>query len=203
MACHRCGPVIWRGSHALWHVRPPKSIGLSRRVGRLDTRPRIGYGWGTVAVSGRHALDPKTTGAALRIPISRTNDSQYRSTTRDRGHAVWGWLGTIRVLPRTRHCEPTLWLSNDDNFLSSNDHRHVTGSRRPAINNSVKQISACHCGAIITALRQVQRVLLQNVQRDDVECFLMGSAQKQPWCLTGLVSLMPPHCAETPSITGP
>jgi hypothetical protein len=56
-------------------------------------------------------------------------------------------------------------------------------------------------GTTLIALREVQCVLLQDIQRDDIECFLMGSAQKQSWRLTSLVSLMPPHCAETPSIT--
>ena len=138
LAGHCCGYVIWRGPHAIRHVRSPKSIGLSRRVGGLDTRPRVGHGWGTAAVSGRHALDPQTTGAALRIPISRANDSQYRSTTRDRRHSFWGWLGAIRVLSGAGHSEPTLWLSEHDNFLSGNGRRHAAGRRPEAIKNSVK-----------------------------------------------------------------
>ena len=56
-------------------------------------------------------------------------------------------------------------------------------------------------GTTLIALREVQCVLLQDVQRDDIECFLMGCAQKQSRCLTRLMGLVPPHCTETPTIT--
>jgi hypothetical protein len=56
-------------------------------------------------------------------------------------------------------------------------------------------------GTTLAALREVQCVLLQDVQRDDIKCFLMGCAQKQSWCLAGLMGLVPPHCTKTPSIT--
>jgi hypothetical protein len=56
-------------------------------------------------------------------------------------------------------------------------------------------------GTTLIALREVQCVLLQDIQRNDIECFLMGGAQKQSRCFTGLMGLMPPHCTKTPSIT--
>lgn len=55
-------------------------------------------------------------------------------------------------------------------------------------------------GTTLIALREVQCVLLQDIQRDDIECFLMSSAQEEPGCLTCLMGLVPPHCTQAPSI---
>ena len=68
------------------------------------------------------------------LPTIRTIDKRLAIGA----STFWRWLGTIRLLSRTRYGQPTVWLSSDDYFLSGNGRWHAAGGRPQAIANSVK-----------------------------------------------------------------